>query len=840
PSLYSIYRSSSYNSSFHDIVVGNNGYPATRGWDACTGLGDPIGSGLLPKLAVYHMPTSTITVALTASVTSGAAPLTTKLTASVTSGGKAPFQYDFSPGLYLGQWTGTSSSLTYTYTSAGAYAATVEVFDANGNWSQAIPVMINVGGGHALTVGLTPSTTSATVGTPVKFVTTVSGGTGPYRLLYQWGDGTYGINGTMSEYHVYYAVGTYCPSVEAFDQGSSPTQGGVGTSSCISVVPAGPQPLTASFSATPTSGAPWLHVNFTSTVYGGSGTGRAYSWSFGDGSALSTAVNPYHIYSRAGTFQVNLTVTDSASNIAHAFGNITVALPPLATTLTATPASGLVPLTVQFGSTPTGGVAPYVASWNFGDGSIGSASPSPSHTYNASGTFPVVLVYRDSAGGWASAYTNISVTNYYSLTAYANASTTSGTVPLSVVFNGSASGGEPGYAWSWKFGDGGTSLVRNPAHTFASTGTFRVQLTVTDLQPKSASTNVTISVSPPPLTASSSASTYSGTAPLSVGFNGSAAGGTPPYSWSWNFGDTSSGTSRNPTHVYGSPGSFSAQLTVQDAAGRTASAAALTITVSSVGTVTVSASSSASTTVVGGPLTFSATASGGTAPYTWLWNFGDGTTSAQQNPTHTYSATGTYNVVASATDSGGRSGNSAPISISVGAPVPSVRIGGPASVAVGSVATFWAAASGGAGGYTYTWFFGDGTTFQSGNANTTTHTYSTACTCRVTVEVTDSASAQSTSVPLTVQVTNVGGGGSSNPFLVDGTLTVLGWGLLLALLGVILVVTFVVLHRRRSQGPPPVSPWSPPPGRPAPYPPGSYPPPPGVYSSPPPPPPPPS
>lgn len=66
------------------------------------------------------------------------------------------------------------------------------------------------------------------------------------------------------------------------------------------------------------------------------------------------------------------------------------------------------------------------------------------------------------------------------LVANASADKTSGNVPLTVNFTGSASGGIPPYSYSWNFGDGGISTSQNPSHTYTVASTYNVTLIVTD------------------------------------------------------------------------------------------------------------------------------------------------------------------------------------------------------------------------------------------------------------------------------------------------------------------------------------------------------------------------
>ena len=94
------------------------------------------------------------------------------------------------------------------------------------------------------------------------------------------------------------------------------------------------QPLTASISASPTSGYAPLTVQFTSQVSGGVPP-YTYQWDFGDGST-SSAANPTHTYESAGDFTAYLTVTDSQGNQQFLQTQITVTQSPTAQTYSAT------------------------------------------------------------------------------------------------------------------------------------------------------------------------------------------------------------------------------------------------------------------------------------------------------------------------------------------------------------------------------------------------------------------------------------------------------------------------------------------------------------------------
>lgn len=166
--------------------------------------------------------------------------------------------------------------------------------------------------------------------------------------------------------------------------------------------------------------------------------------------------------------------------------------------------------------------------------------------------------------------------------AFASATPTSGRAPFNVSFSSAGSydveGGAITYAWN--FGDGSSSGLASPTHTFTTAGTYIVKLTVYDQSNvASAETNdskVTITVAEPnpnvlPV-AVATASPTSGIGPLNVSFTGINSydpDGTI-VSYSWDFGDGSSlSTSPNPTHIYNTVDTFTATLTVTDNSGGT-------------------------------------------------------------------------------------------------------------------------------------------------------------------------------------------------------------------------------------------------------------------------------
>ena len=152
-------------------------------------------------------------------------------------------------------------------------------------------------------------------------------------------------------------------------------------------------PPVANFSGTPTSGNAPLNVSFTDSS---TNSPTSWSWTFGDGGS-STAQNPSHTYSAAGTYSVSLTATNSGgSSSPYTQSNyITVNLPAPVANFSGTPTSGAASLNVTFTDSSTN--SPTSWSWTFGDGGSSTAQ-NPSHTYTTAGNYTVSLTATNSTG----------------------------------------------------------------------------------------------------------------------------------------------------------------------------------------------------------------------------------------------------------------------------------------------------------------------------------------------------------------------------------------------------------------------------------------------------------
>lgn len=279
------------------------------------------------------------------------------------------------------------------------------------------------------------------------------------------------------------------------------------------------------------------------------------------------------------------------------------------------------------------------------------------------------------------------------------------------------------FGTQWIFGDGTTSSVVNPTHTYNNGGTLNVGLIS-----YSGCGNDTVWQLVNLNCISPSAAFTSTVNNLSVSFSNTSIGGTI---YAWNFGDTKTSSSPNPTHIYQNAGTYTVTLTVTNGCG------------SSVFTQTVT------TSCVAPVAGFSVQINGFTAVITntstnaanFIWNFGDATTNnIDYNPIKQYSAAGTYTL--KLTVGNGCGGNMYQIPVTIACAAPQVNFntytdGLGVEVENNSI-----------NGTTWNWDFGDGQTSTFKNPGI--HTYTTTGTYTITLVATNSCGTQTLTQVVTV------------------------------------------------------------------------------------------
>jgi len=401
-----------------------------------------------------------------------------------------------------------------------------------------------------------------------------------------------------------------------------------------------PAPV-AEFIGAPTGGVAPLVVDFTNQS---TGSITSHAWSFGDGGS-STLAAPSHTYGAAGTYTVALTETGpGGANTRTRTAYIVVSEPAPVAEFVGTPTSGVAPLVVAFTNQSTGAVTSHA--WSFGDGDT-STLASPSHTYNAAGTYTVALTETGPGGANTRTRSSYIVVSEPAPVAEFVGTPTSGVAPLVVSFTNQSTGAITSHAWS--FGDGDTSTLASPSHTYSVPGTYTVALTETG--PGGANTRTRSSyivVSEPPPVADFLGSPLTGTAPLVVNFTDLSSGAIT--TWAWDFGDGGSSNVPSTDYTYTQPGIFPVTLTVSGPGG--------TDSLTRAGYVLVDAPAptadfSASPTSGHAPLgvTFADASSG--LIDSWVWDFGDGSQAFDPFTGHTYTQPGSYTVTLTVTGAGG-------------------------------------------------------------------------------------------------------------------------------------------------------------------------------------------
>jgi len=255
--------------------------------------------------------------------------------------------------------------------------------------------------------------------------------------------------------------------------------------------------------------------------------------------------------------------------------------------------------------------------------------------------------------------------------------------PRDVTCFATANGGSVPYQYSWEFGDNHSSSDSLATHSYTSDGDYQVSLMVTDADGMVCSKDTTIQVtSSASFTCQASADRTTGQAPLTVQFSCTASGGTLPYRYAWSFGDNSSSSIQSPSHTYTSAGTYTAEVTTSDATGMSTRYSVTIIVAGNASTLNCSAS--ATPTTGAAPLSVSLSASGiqGTPPYSYRWQFGDGSSSTQQNPSHTYQTVGSYTANLMVTDASSDV-CSKTVTISASQPPAAPSLTGPSNVAAG-------------------------------------------------------------------------------------------------------------------------------------------------------------
>lgn len=308
---------------------------------------------------------------------------------------------------------------------------------------------------------------------------------------------------------------------------------------------------------------------------------------------------------------------------------------------TASETEACAPVNITFTNTTTGCVGSATYYWQAGTGDI-SINENPVFNYPSGGLYTVTLTVTCDTYEVSE---TMDITIYDSPVAAFDETPMTGCIPFNTNFTDlSTEGDAPIDTWQWYFGDGTTGGTQNPEHIYNSTGTFNVSLIVTDENEctNQVTHNAIVSVADEPSVSFYADNPNWCTAPHTVNFFSTI---TTTFGSSstivWDFGDGSpAGSGANPTHTYNTTGVFDVSVTVTD----DVYGCETVLTNEDYISITVA---DPEYSVLEGDVVCKSTEVHfvNETSYTCMWEFGDGGTSYQNTPVHTYNTGGNMSVV---------------------------------------------------------------------------------------------------------------------------------------------------------------------------------------------------
>jgi len=405
--------------------------------------------------------------------------------------------------------------------------------------------------------------------------------------------------------------------------------------------------------------------------------------------------------------------------------------------------------------------------WDFGDGAT-SDGQVVEHAYADAGEYAVTLIVTDSKGGQAILFENVQV-----------AATTSPVVDFSIRTKAGSATARVGdllafqdesydadgelVSWAWAFGDGATAAAPLVTHAYEAAGTYVVSLTVTDAQREAATQTQALTIAARLPVAVFSYAPDPAHAGDSVQFDAAetAQVAADITSYLWDFDgdeivDVQTSSSRV-QYVYPSGGSYTVRLTVVNEHGDRASRER-TLTINEPPQVQFQVSTFEPDELESVTFTDLSWDPDGIVAQ-WLWEFGDGSSSDEQTPSHVYYAAGSMRVLLTVTDdSGAWQTDSATINVANLPPCANLTASS-TSLPTGTAFTFDASGSSDPspdGCITlYEWSIGADADFTlTTEEPTLSQTFDATGQVTVRVRVTDDDGATAVSDPVTVTVTN--------------------------------------------------------------------------------------
>jgi gliding motility-associated-like protein len=421
----------------------------------------------------------------------------------------------------------------------------------------------------------------------------------------------------------------------------------------------------ADFSATPTAGCGPLVVHFTDRSTNGP---LFWSWDFGNG-VTSSLQNPTVTYGSPGTYTVTLIARNRSGSDAMRKTDYITVYPFPVPRFTSNHTLACAPAAVQFTDQSTPGQGSITAwSWTFGDGNT-SNQQNPSNTYAQSGYYDVTLKVTNSGGCTNTA----SVTRYLRVVSGIqpnfkwNQTSGSCTAPYTLRFVNQSAG--PGnLSFNWLLGSGAVpanSTDTNPSGIiYPADGNYSVNLQVSSSLGCTASLQQTV-----PLIGNNASITGPTSVCVNVPAIFSNSSSPLPSVNTWYFGDGTTSDSTSTTKTWNATGSYNVKLVNKYTSCADSTIHAVQVINTPAPTFTATPLAACKP-----PLTVQFTDHTTPSASTWHWDFGDGSTSSQQNPSHTYTRLGNFTVTLTITTGGSCPGTvTRTSSISIQAPTVTMR-----------------------------------------------------------------------------------------------------------------------------------------------------------------------
>ena len=389
----------------------------------------------------------------------------------------------------------------------------------------------------------------------------------------------------------------------------------------INIVP----PPSVSLTATPDPVCAGALVTFNETTAGGA---NYYQWNFGAGAGFewTSAGDQAHTYDTPGTYTVSYaaSIQGATAGCADTATVVVDVLPSPTAQFTVDNDAACDQLTVAFTNTSVNGID---FLWDFGDGTTSPLQDPPPHFYGTQGAYAITLTVANSQGCEDAATQVVHV--YDPPQVQIGAQNVCEGVVAQFADLTVTEPGNPIIGWAWDFGDGVTDTVQSPNHLYAASGNYTVTLTSTTPYCTGTGT-MQVSVEAKPVAAFVPSATI-GCAPLDVLFTNTSIGGVNTI---WTFGDGGVSNAFSPSHTYINVGTQDSVYTVQlimSTASGCADTTSTPITVAPRVQALFSHNGVPGCAPLAVDFTNSSTGAG-----SYLWDFGDGTTSPATDPSHVF------------------------------------------------------------------------------------------------------------------------------------------------------------------------------------------------------------